>query len=63
MLDQVTSFRFQSIGATSQVSFCLDDISLLPSTLQTAGVYLCIFDCVPGTNSGPIKHCPVHGID
>ena len=36
-LDQATSFRFQSIGATSQVSFCMDDISLLPSTLQPAG--------------------------
>lgn len=37
VLNQVTSFRFQSIGATSQVSFCLDNISLLPSTLHPAG--------------------------
>ena len=37
VLDQVTSFRFQSSGATSQVSFCMDNISLLPSTLQPAG--------------------------
>lgn len=37
MLDQVTSFRFQSIGGTPKVSFCLDGISLLPSTLQPAG--------------------------
>ena len=36
-LDQVTSFRLQSIGATSRVSFCMDDIQLLPSTLQPAG--------------------------
>ena len=36
-LDQVTSFCFQSIGATSRVSFCMDDIQLLPSTLQPAG--------------------------
>ena len=36
-LDQVTSFRFQSIGATSRVSFCMDDIMLLPSTVQPAG--------------------------
>ena len=33
-LDQVTSFRIQS---TSRVSFCMHDISLLPSTLQPAG--------------------------
>ena len=39
-LDQVTSFRFQSIGATSRVSFCMDDIQLLPSTLQPAGKLL-----------------------
>ena len=37
VLDQVTSFRFQSTGAASQVSFCMDNISLLPSTLQPAG--------------------------
>lgn len=37
MLDQVTSFRFQSTGATPQVSFCLDNITLPPSTLQPAG--------------------------
>lgn len=37
VLDQVTSFRFQSTGSTSRVSFCLDDITLLPSTLQPAG--------------------------
>ena len=36
-LDQVTSFRIQSTGATSRVSFCMDDIQLLPSTLQPAG--------------------------
>ena len=39
-LDQVTSFRFQSIVATSRVSFCMDDIQLLPSTLQPAGTLL-----------------------
>ena len=37
ILDRVTSFRFQTLGATSTVSFCLDDIVLLPSTLQPAG--------------------------
>ena len=36
-LGQVTSFRFQSSGAKSRVSFCLDDTTLLPSTLQPAG--------------------------
>ena len=34
-LDQVTSFHFQS--NEGPVSFCMDDISLLPSTLQPAG--------------------------
>lgn len=35
ILDQVTSFRFQSNAG--QISFCMDNISLLPSTLQPAG--------------------------
>lgn len=34
ILDQVTSFRFKS--DQGPVSFCMDDISLLPSTLQPA---------------------------
>ena len=37
VLDQVTSFRFQSMSGAPKVSFCMDDISLLPSTLQPAG--------------------------
>ncbi|KAA6418535.1 MAG: hypothetical protein FRX49_11481 [Trebouxia sp. A1-2] len=38
VLDQITSFAFQpsaSFSSSSPVSFCLDDISLLPPTLQT----------------------------
>ncbi len=38
VLDQITSFAFQpsaSFSSSSPVSFCLDDISLLPATLQT----------------------------
>ena len=40
LLGQVTSFGFQNLesnGAASPVSFCLDDISLLPSSLQPGG--------------------------
>ena len=36
-LAQVTSFRLQSSGGTSRVSFCMDDIQLLPSTLRPTG--------------------------
>ena len=36
LFDQVTSFRLQSLTPT-KVSFCLDNITLLPSTLQPAG--------------------------
>ena len=40
VLDQVTSFGFQNLesnGPATPVSFCLDDISLLPSSLQPGG--------------------------
>ena len=40
LLGQVTSFGFQNLpsnGAASPVSFCLDDISLLPTSLQPGG--------------------------
>ena len=40
MLDQVTSFRFQSDAG--KISFCLDNISLLPSTLQPAGEHVAL---------------------
>ncbi len=38
ILDQITSFEFQlssTASSSAPVSFCLDDISLLPPTLQT----------------------------
>ena len=34
-LDQVTSFRF--LSNAGHISFCMDDIVLLPNTLQPAG--------------------------
>ncbi len=43
IIDQVTSFGFQpssSASSSSPISFCLDDISLLPPTLQTGGLFL-----------------------
>ncbi len=43
VLDQITSFAFQplaSFSSSSPVSFCLDDISLLPPTLQTGNAHL-----------------------
>jgi len=42
VLDQITSFAFQpsaSFSSSSPVSFCLDDISLLPPTLQTGNAH------------------------
>ncbi len=41
-LDQITSFEFQlssAASSSSPVNFCLDDISLLPPTLQTGNAH------------------------
>ena len=62
MLDQVTSFGFQSLesnGATSPVSFCLDNISLLPSSLQSGTTFPSrITGSTVPTTSQPVQEAP-----